>query len=105
MADAAAADQIDDPQQHHGANKRPQQTDRAEGVETGTHTEKAAEEIAEKSPNDTDDDIQNDALLPIRAHDDAGQPADDAANNQSDDQAHGFSLPEPPDKRRYPAEI
>ena len=48
---------------------------------------------------------QQDALLGVGAHDDARQPADNTANDQSNDQAHDFSLPEQPGKRRYPAEI
>ena len=40
--------------------------------------------------DDADDDVEDDPLLPVRLHDDAGQPADDAADDQPDDETHGM---------------
>jgi hypothetical protein len=36
----------------------------------------------------SDHDVEDDALLGIALHDDAGQPAYDAADDQPDDDAH-----------------
>src|SRR3546814_10763407 len=94
-ADAAAPDQIDDPEQHDRADEGPEQADRAEGIEAGDHAEKTAEEIAEERADDADDDVQEDALLRVGAHDDVRQPADDAADDQCDDQTKDFPFPEP----------
>ncbi|HET6537804.1 MAG TPA: hypothetical protein VFG34_06785 [Sphingopyxis sp.] len=51
----------------------------------------SSDDIAQKGTHDTNDDVQNNALLRIGSHEEAGKPADNAADNQCDDKAHSSS--------------
>src|SRR5207342_3908782 len=50
--------------------------------------EHAAQPAAQERADNADDHIEQDALLRIRPHDQAGEPADDAAHDQPDDDVH-----------------
>src|SRR5215217_3159593 len=80
LADRSPADQVDDRKQDHRADKR---------IEEGANVERVTctEAIAEQEPrnhraNDSNDDIENDALLSIGSHNQACKPAANATNNQ-----------------------
>src|SRR3546814_7656901 len=42
----------------------------------------------QEAADDADDNVEDDALLPVRAHEHARQPAGDAADDQHDDEVH-----------------
>src|SRR5690606_29435053 len=51
----------------------------------------SSDDIAQEGTHDTNDDVQNNALLRIGPHEQAGKPANNAADNQCDDKAHSLS--------------
>src|SRR3546814_12773839 len=89
-AHAAASEQVDDGKQHHRPDKGPEQADRAERTERRAHAEHPAQDVAQEGADDADHDVQDDALLRIGAHDDARQPAADAADNKRDDDVYEY---------------
>ena len=58
------------------------------GKAADTSVEAAEEPAAEDRADDTDADVQEDSLLPIGAHDDAGQPADHTADDEKKNETH-----------------
>ena len=56
------------------------------------HAAAAEDERAEERADDADDDVEEDALLRVGAHHQAGEPADDAAEDRarSGDAKHAF---------------
>src|SRR5690606_39533235 len=87
---ATAAHQIDDREQDDRTDESPQEAIGLEGAGLGAAHEHAVKKSALKSTHDADDDIEEDALLRVGAHDDARQPADDAADDKRDDDTHIF---------------
>src|SRR6266545_1036707 len=89
-ADGAAAEQVDDRQQDHGAHEGDQETREAEvPLRDRAGAEQRGEKRAgEKRADDADDDVEDDALLSIGPHDHAGDPADQATYDEHDDDVH-----------------
>ena len=89
-ARTAPPQQVHRAQQHHGANEGDKQRGQAEVIlVNGSDADKRRNEpTRQHGAYDTDNDVQNDALLPIGFHDYAGKPADQATNNQPDNEVH-----------------
>src|SRR5690606_23130 len=88
-ADATAAEPVDDCQQDHRADQRDDEAhDRNAVVDRTCATQRADQPATDQGADDTDDDVEQDALLTIALHDDACQPADDAADDQPDEDSH-----------------
>src|SRR5690606_34776079 len=89
-AHAAAPEQVDDRQQDDRAD---QGRDESPDAESATGAGRPADErrdqpAADQGADDADDDVEQDALLRVRLHDHAGEPADDAAHDQPNDETH-----------------
>src|SRR5262249_2892996 len=92
----ASSNQIDDRKQNQRTHERDHQSHYAEVtlIDRTPANEWRNKPAAKHRPDNSDDDIENDALCRIGAHDEAGEPTDDAANDQPYDEIdHGqFSL-------------
>src|SRR3546814_4859463 len=53
-----------------------------------TAKKRPEQETAEQRADDTNNDVEQDALLGVGAHDDAREPADDAPDDQCNDEIH-----------------
>jgi len=82
-AGAAAAEEIDDRQQDEGAQERDQQAADREvgGVDGGNAKQRGEQEPGQRGADDPDHDVENDPLLRVRSHHLAGEPAEDAADD------------------------
>jgi len=90
-ANRAAREQVDDCQQDHSAQQRDQQRAKAEvaGHDVAAADKRVEQEAGNYSANDTYDNIEKNALLSVTAHDDAGEPADDATYDDCENERHG----------------
>src|SRR6266550_1290002 len=80
LADGAPANQVDDCKQDNGAEKRiKERLDRDRLVDAA-----AEQKAGDDRTDDANDDVQDNALLGVSSHDQARQPADNAANDQPD---------------------
>lgn len=88
MRPYAAAQQFDDPEQEHCAEERDEQRREAEVfLVDGAHAHhRGDEQAAQVCADDADDDVQERALLGIRAHHLAGEPADNAAEKKPENE-------------------
>src|SRR5687768_13192928 len=89
LADGAAAEEVDDGEQNDRADKRGEKDAAVEGVAHDRALgadERPEQEAAEQRADDSDDDVEQDALLRIGAHHDAGEPADNATDDKCDDE-------------------
>lgn len=90
LAHGATTEEVDDPEQHDRAKERDchrRDVDRTAG-DRRTADERCDQEARKKRADDADHDVEQDALLSVGAHDDACQPADDAADDEKNDKAH-----------------
>jgi hypothetical protein len=98
-ANFAAAHQIDYTEQDHRTDKSSEKGHRIKGIAaqmpTITDAEKPEYEAAEYRPETTDDDVEEDALLRIGTHNDAGEPADNATHDDCDDEIHDYDPYDP----------
>ena len=87
-AGAPAPHQVDDGQQDHRADQRDQQRTEAEHalVDRRNSQEGRDENAGNGRADDADDHVQQDALLPVGAHQEAGDPADQAAHDEQHDE-------------------
>src|SRR3546814_20652336 len=85
---AAAPDQVDDAEQHDRADEGPEQANGAECGQGGARSEQAADPATDERPDHTDDDIEDDTLLRVRPHHKAGEPPDDPAYDDGNDDTH-----------------
>lgn len=87
-ARAAAPEQVDDGQQDHRAQQGHQQRAHAEDalVDRGNAQDGRDEDAGDRGPDDAHDHVQQEALLPVRAHQQAGDPADQAAHDEQHDE-------------------
>ena len=90
-AHAAAAEQVHDRQQDDRADQRDDEAHDAQlaAVDRRRAQHRADQQTADESADDADDDVEDDPLLAIGAHDQAGEPTHDAADDQPDDDSHG----------------
>src|SRR4051812_2916312 len=96
-ARAAATDQIDDRQEDDRAEERDPEAGDAEVVlvdRAGTE-HRCQQPAAQHRADDADDDVQDDALLPVGSHDHAGDPTDEAAHYKPNDEVHALPLSKP----------
>jgi hypothetical protein len=88
-AHAAAAEQIHDRQQDDGADQRDQERGQRDAlIDRADAEQRGHDESGEQRADDTDNDVEQDALLRVGAHDDAGEPAHHAAHDQPDENTH-----------------
>src|SRR4029079_11525249 len=88
LADGSAPDQVDDREQDDRADKRiEKRLDREPGIDAA-----AEQQAGNHRTNDSDDDVEDNALLSIRAHDETCKPAADTTDDQPDDNTHELSL-------------
>src|SRR5690348_14660720 len=89
-ANAAPRDQVDDGQQDDRAQEGHEQTADADfaGVDRRRADDGPDQPGAQNRADDTHDDIEDDALTGITAHDEAGQPADDTTDDQPQNDTH-----------------
>src|SRR5690606_23696538 len=88
-AAVARAAQVDDREQDQRAERRHHEAPGREAVVDGTGAQQRTDQPStDKRTHDADDDVEQDALLSVALHDDACQPADDAADDQPDDDSH-----------------
>src|SRR3954447_2346892 len=93
LTDAAAAEQVDDRQQDHGADQGHQDRADADAFVDRAHAHHRRDHPAtDEGADDADDDVQQDALLAIGTHDQAGKPADDSTHDQPNEKAHDALL-------------
>ena len=78
---ATASYQVDHGQQDHGAEQRPQEGFQGEAL---VDVALAEHQAGDDRADDADHDVQQDALLGVRAHDQAREPAHDATDDQPD---------------------
>src|SRR4029453_12795675 len=94
--DSTAPEEIDNPQKDYCPQQRNQErSDTKVALIDRTDTkERRQDQTGQKSTNNAYDNVQQNALLIIRAHNDAGQPAQDTAKNDPDNKVdHGVSSP------------
>src|SRR5688500_5989659 len=84
---AAATEEVDDREQDDRAEQGDEQGAEVErsAQEVAAADQRAEQQAAQERADDADDDVQEDALLGVRTHDDAGQPADDTAHDECND--------------------
>src|SRR3954466_3283652 len=89
-ASAAAAEEVDDREQDDRAQERDKQRADAEValVDRAGVEERRQQQPAEECADDADDDVEDDALLVVRLHDDAGEPSEDAADDDPQYECH-----------------
>lgn len=89
-ARGAPANQVDDEQQDNGADERYEKARQAEIalVERTAADQRPYEPSAQQGADDSDDDVQEEPLLRVGLHDEAGYPSDNPAHDQPDDQVH-----------------
>src|SRR5688500_11847030 len=89
-ARSAPANQVDDEQQDDCADQRDKESRQAEIalVERTAADQRRNEPSAQQGADDADDDIQEEPLLRVGLHDEAGYPSDNPAHDQPDDQVH-----------------
>src|SRR5690606_24311927 len=106
-AHATTPEQVNDRQQDNRTYQRHQQSGDTEitAVDIAANTQHAADPAANEGADDADDDVEEDALLAIGLHDHAGNPADDAAYDQPNDDTHHvrYSLVHSEGGKRTPA--
>jgi uncharacterized protein YggE len=89
LANRAPADEVHDREQDNCAEQRPKEgLDRQTSIDV-TFTE---QQPGDHRADDADDDIEDDPLLRVRPHDKAGEPTNDASDNQPNDETHESSL-------------
>src|SRR6187551_2961165 len=86
LADAAAADQVDDREQDDRTDQR---------IDESRHGDDLVDPASEQEgsdhrTDDPDNDVQQDALLAIRAHKHACKPADNTADHEPNNDTHLF---------------
>src|SRR3546814_6547426 len=80
---------MDDRQQYDRTSQRDQE---CHGCERGVVDVASGEDqAADERTDNADHDIEDDALLTICPHDDAGKPSDNAANDEPHDNSHNHS--------------
>lgn len=86
LAHRTSAHEVDDGQQDHRSDQGHEEAgQRQTGIVDRTTRQNQA---ADKRADDADDDVQEDTLLCVGPHDDAGKPAHNAAHDQPQDNAH-----------------
>lgn len=87
-AGAAAPHQVDDGQQDHGPQERDQQgADAEDALVDRRDAQKGRDDDAgDGGAHDAHDDVQQDALLTIGVHQEAGDPADHSAHHEQHDE-------------------
>src|SRR5690606_28726788 len=92
-AHAAATEQVDDGEQDDRADQRRNESHDVEACRSAgaAADERGDEPAADQCTDDADDHVEQDPLLGVRPHDQAGEPADDAAHDQPNDQTHVHS--------------
>lgn len=82
-------EQVDDRQQDDGADERHEDRPDREAVIDGANTDERRDQPApDEGADDADDHVQKDALLSIRLHDEAGEPAHDTAHDEPENEIH-----------------
>src|SRR5688572_20978964 len=91
----APANHVDDDQQDDRADHRDEKARQAEIalVDRSATDQRRNEPAAQQGADDPDDDVEEEALLRVGLHDEAGYPTDDAAYDQPDDEIH-LELPD-----------
>lgn len=82
-----SAERFDDSDQDNRADEGDDETRDIEATHAAV-TEEPSEPTAESGPDDTDDDIEQDALLAIRLHDHRGDPTDETSEHDVDEKTH-----------------
>src|SRR5690606_2578231 len=104
-AHPSAPEQVDDGQQDDGANQRYQDADEVDSIvdRSTADPQHAGQPATKQGADDADHDVEEDTLLGVGLHDEAGDPADDAADNQPNDETdHAVLLVRPVSGWRKP---
>src|SRR5437868_10619789 len=93
-ANACSRDQVDDREQDHGAEERHQQAARAEltRIDRRRPDQGPDQPATQHRADDSDHDVEDDALAGVAPHHDAREPTDYTANNQPQDDSHVYLL-------------
>src|SRR6185436_18459998 len=86
----AAAEEVDDREKDHRTEERDEELADAEIalVDGPGAEERREEQPAQERADDADDDVEDHAHLVVPPHDDAGEPAEDAADDQPKEKGH-----------------
>lgn len=95
LAGAATAKEVDDGQQHDRAKERHEQRTEAviAGHDVAAADQRVDDNAREKRADYADDDVEQKALLAVRAHDQTGKPAQHAADDDENDDTQVAELP------------
>jgi hypothetical protein len=95
LARLAAAEEVDDGDEDDRACERDEEGTDREALVDGAHANQWRDEpAADEGADDADHHVEEDALLLVRVHDEAGEPTDDTANDEPDDEVHMSLLPQ-----------
>src|SRR5688572_13819663 len=88
-ANRAATKEIDDREQDHRSDQRHEERGQRDAViDRADADQRRDDEPRQQRADDADDDVEQDALLRVSAHDDARQPAHHTAYYQPNQDAH-----------------
>lgn len=82
------ADGLDDSDEYHGTNEGDEETPDIEPTDVTSDTEEAKYPAPQSGADDTDDDIEEDALLAIGTHDHGCDPTDETSEDDIDEKTH-----------------
>src|SRR5215831_11192757 len=95
VTDGPATEQVDNRQENDGPQQRDQERGEAEIVliDGANAEERREHEPGDQGADNPHHDIQEQALLRIGAHDEAGNPPQDTPDDNPQNQVHGAILP------------
>ncbi len=82
------ADGLDDSDENHGTNEGDEETPDIEPADVTSDTEEAEDPAPESGADNTNDDIEEDALLAIGTHDHGCDPADETSEDDINEKTH-----------------
>jgi hypothetical protein len=93
------SDSFENSDQDNGADQGYDETPDVKAGHTAAHAEKAKNPAPKHSPDNTHDDIQDNTLLAIGAHEYRSDPTDETSKNDVSNKAHTLGV----DKNKPPA--
>ena len=89
---ASSLEHASRPQDHDQEHRAEQRDDKAPEGPEGRDAERARRPVPQDGTHDADDDVREQPHLCIGLHDEAGEPSDDAADDDGHNEAHGYAL-------------
>lgn len=82
------ADGFEESNEDYSTDKRDDKAPEVETSDGATNAEETKDPAPKDSPYDTDDNVQDNTLLAVGAHEHRGNPADDTTENNIDEETH-----------------